>query len=248
MRAITTVRGNRRRNLRIAAAALTVAASLSLTACNGDDVTGQGDPSAASSAAPSGGGSDAEGGSGTGGAGTDGSGAGGSEQGGGKDSAGKDSGGQTATAGSGSGQSAQVAKCRTDDLNITASDSTIDGDTEGSVAVTMENVGGKDCALSGFAGVDLTTNAGPLSAKRVGQPAERMVLKDGKSVSFNISYPMNDSGGSGVRVTGLVVTPPGETKSYSLEWPGAASLPVTDGSGSPVNVGPIGSAGQGGAS
>ncbi|MFI8438638.1 DUF4232 domain-containing protein, partial [Streptomyces sp. NPDC079020] len=29
-------------------------------------------------------------------------------------------------------------------------------------------------------------------------------------------------------------------------WPGAATLPVTDGTGSPVTVGPMGSAGQGG--
>ncbi|MEV1025135.1 DUF4232 domain-containing protein [Streptomyces sp. NPDC050264] len=242
MRSNTTVRGNRRRTLRLAAAALTVAAGFSLTACNGDDVTGQGEPSAASSASSSGGASD-NGGSNSGGSGSD-----GSEQGGGKDSAGKSSGGQGTAAGSGSEQGGEVGKCRTDDLDISASDSTIDGDAEGSVAVEMKNGGGRDCALSGFAGVDLTTSEGPLSAKRAGQPAERMILKDGKSVFFNISYPMNDSGGSGVRVTGLVVTPPGETKSFSLEWPGGSTLPVTDGAGSPVSVGPIGSAGQGGAS
>ncbi|MFJ8827901.1 DUF4232 domain-containing protein [Streptomyces sp. NPDC102467] len=243
MRSNTTVRGNRRRTLRFAAAALTVAAGFSLTACNGDDLTG-GDPSPASSASSSSSGS-GNGGSEAGSSGSNGS---GSEQGGGKDSAGKSSGGQGTAAGSGSGRSSAVAKCRTDDLTISASDTTIDGDTDGSVAVEMKNGGGRDCALSGFAGVDLTTREGPLSAKRAGQPAERMILKDGKSVFFNISYPMNDSGGSGVSITGLVVTPPGETKSFSLEWPGAATLPVTDGAGSPVDVGPIGSAGQGGAS
>ncbi|MET9661087.1 DUF4232 domain-containing protein, partial [Streptomyces sp. NPDC006510] len=58
--------------------------------------------------------------------------------------------------------------------------------------------------------------------------------------------PINTSGGSGVRVTGLVVTPPDETKSVTLDWPGADSLPVTDGAGSQVKVGPMGSAGQGG--
>lgn len=75
-----------------------------------------------------------------------------------------------------------------------------------------------------------------------------MVLGDGKSVSFTVSYPVNDTGGSGVRITALVVTPPDETKSVTLEWPGAATLPVTDGAGSPVRAGPVGSAGQGGAS
>jgi hypothetical protein len=43
-----------------------------------------------------------------------------------------------------------------------------------------------------------------------------------------------------------VVTPPDETKAATIPWPGAATLPVTDGTGSPVTVGPIGSAGQGG--
>ncbi|MGW7085394.1 DUF4232 domain-containing protein [Streptomyces sp. NPDC054871] len=243
MRSNTTATATRRRNLRFAAAALTVAASLSLTACNGDDATGQGDPSAASSSSSSGGGSEQSG-----------SGSGGSEQGGGKDTAGQSSGGQGADAGAaagggtGSSESGQVAKCRTDALDISASDSTIDGDDEGSVAVQMTNVGGKDCVMSGFAGVDLETSEGSLSAERSGQPAARMVLKDGKSVFFSISYPMNDSGGSGVGVTGLVVTPPGETKSYTMDWPGAATLPVTDGSGSSVKVLPLGSAGQGGAS
>ncbi|ATL27815.1 DUF4232 domain-containing protein [Streptomyces formicae] len=212
-------------------AALAVAASLSLTACNGDDVA-SGDSSSASSAS-SGGGSD---------------------QGGSNDTAGKDSGGEkpapagkdSAGSGSDSGQSGKAAKCRTDDLDITASDSTIDGDTDGSVAVTFKN-GGADCALSGFAGVDLKTSEGDLSATRAGQGASPTTLNSGESVSFSISYPVNDSGGSGVKITGLVVTPPGETKPFSLEWPGAATLPVTDGSGSPVKVHPIGSAGQGGA-
>jgi hypothetical protein len=222
-------------------AALAVAAGLSLTACNGDDGTARGDGPSAS--APSSGSSSASsgGGSGSAGAGQD----------GGKDSAGNASGGQGGTDGEGSadtGAGAGAGKCRTDELDITASDSTIDGDTEGSVAVTFTNGGGRDCALSGYAGVDLKTNAGDLSAERTGQEAGPMTLKDGKSVSFTVSYPVNDSGGSGVRVTALVVTPPDETKSVTLDWPGAATLPVTDGSGSPVRVGPIGSAGQGGES
>ncbi|GAA3124375.1 DUF4232 domain-containing protein [Streptomyces rectiviolaceus] len=211
-------------------AALAVAASLSLTACNDDDATGQSDPSSASTASSSGGGS----------------GSGGSDQGGGEDSAGKSSGGQGTAAGTGSNENGKVGKCRTDELEITAMDSTIDGDADGTVAVTLKNGGGRDCAISGYAGVDLKTSQGSLSAKRTGEQATPGTLKDGESVSFGINYPMNDSGGSGVRVTGLLVTPPDETKSVTLDWPGAATLPVTDGAGSPVKVGPIGSAGQGG--
>ncbi|MFJ5196646.1 DUF4232 domain-containing protein [Streptomyces sp. NPDC088394] len=211
-------------------AALAVAAGLSLTACqNGEDDLGQGAPPSASGAAS------ASGGSGSGGA----------DQGGGKGSDGKDSGGQGAAAGSGSDANGRVGKCRTDELEITASDSTVGGDTEGTVAVELKNGGGRDCLLSGYAGVDLKTSEGPLSAVRTGEKSTPMTLKDGKSVYFGVSYPVNDTGGTGVRITGLVVTPPDETKSVTLDWPGGASLPVTDGSGSPVKVGPMGSAGQG---
>ncbi|MFI8943873.1 DUF4232 domain-containing protein [Streptomyces syringium] len=221
--------------------ALAVAAGLSLTACQNDDGgTGQSSPSSASSASSSGGGS----------------GSGGSDQGGGKDSAGKDSPGQSSAgkgsagqgtaAGAGSKESGKVAKCRTDELGITAKDGTIDGDPDGTVVVELKNRGGRSCTISGYAGVDLKTNAGSLSAKRTGEQAPSTVLKDGQSTAFGITYPFNTSGDSGVRVTGLLVTPPNETKTVSLPWPGAATLPVTDGSGSPVKVGPIGSAGQGG--
>ncbi|MEV0985923.1 DUF4232 domain-containing protein [Streptomyces sp. NPDC049949] len=211
--------------------AVAVAASFSLTACqNGEDGAGQSDPSSASSpssapaASPSGG----------------------SDQGGGKASGATGSGGKGTTAGTGSSGSGKTEKCRTDELTITAVDATIGGDTDGTVAVTLKNRGGRDCSLSAYAGADLKTASGPLSAKRTGEQAGPSVLKAGKSVSFGINYPLNTSGGSGVRITGLVVTPPDETKSVTLAWPGAATLPVTEGGGSPVKVGPIGSAGQGG--
>ncbi|MFD4764308.1 DUF4232 domain-containing protein [Streptomyces sp. NPDC058439] len=217
-------------------AALAVVAGLALTACqNGDEDMGQSAPSSASTA------SSTSGGSGSGSSGQD-----GGKDSGGKDSGGKGSGGQGTTAGTGSSENGKVGKCRTDELEITAIDSTIDGDTDGTVAVELKNGGGRDCVLSGYAGVDLKTSSGSLSAKRTGEKATPMTLKDGKSMYFGINYPINTSGGSGVRITGLVVTPPDETKSVTLHWPGADTLPVTDGSGSQVKVGPMGSAGQGG--
>ncbi|MEU2435776.1 DUF4232 domain-containing protein [Streptomyces rubradiris] len=228
----------------ITLAVLAAVAGLSLTACSSDgDATSQGTSSAASASAS------ADGGSGTGAA-KEGSGSGGSAQDGATVSAGKKTGGtggkQGTNAGTGSHANDRIGKCRTDELEVKAMDNTIDGDPGGTVAVEFTNGGGRDCVMSGYAGVDLKTNAGSLSAKRTGEPASRVVLKDGESVAFGITYPINDSGGSGVRITGLVVTPPDETKSVSLGWPGAATLPVTDGSGTPVKVGPIGSAGQGG--
>ncbi|WP_040906458.1 DUF4232 domain-containing protein [Streptomyces griseoflavus] len=207
---------------KITLAALAVVAGLSLTACQNDDAAS--DSSSASSSS-----------------------AGGSESSAATDSAGTDADeGQGTVAGTGSNENGKIGKCRTDELEVTATDSTVDGDEDGSVAVEFKNGGGRDCALSGYAGVDLKTNAGSLSAERTGEQSPSVVLKDGESVFFGITYPINGSGGSGVRVTGLVVTPPNETKSVTLDWPGGATLPVTDGSGTPVRVGPIGSAGQGG--
>ncbi|MGA5552136.1 DUF4232 domain-containing protein [Streptomyces pseudogriseolus] len=201
-------------------AALAVVASLSLTACQNEDVAA--DPKPATSA-PTANGDDTE---------QD------QDQGEGRNQEGT-------VAGTGSNEDGKVADCRTDELEVTASDVTIEGDTVGTVAVEFTNGGGRDCTLTGYAGVDLKTGAGSLSAERTGEEAPSVVLKDGKSVWFAVTYPVNDSGGSGVRVTGLVVTPPNETKSVTLDWPGGSSLPVTDGSGTPVKVGPIGSAGQG---
>ncbi|MFJ7203926.1 DUF4232 domain-containing protein [Streptomyces sp. NPDC098789] len=217
---------------KITFAALAVAAGLSLTACqNGDDAAAPGGgPSSASTASPSAPST-----------------TGGADQVGGKGSP-TVAGGKGTAAGTGSdkGGASGSDKCRTGDLEITAIDSTIGGDTDGTVAVQFKNRGSRDCTLSEYAGVDLKTNAGSISAKRTGQHPGPTTLKKGAAVSFGVTYPLNTSGGSGVRVTGLVVTPPDETKSVSLAWPGAATLPVTDGSGSPVKVGPIGSAGQGG--
>ncbi|OKJ74012.1 DUF4232 domain-containing protein [Streptomyces sp. CB02460] len=202
-------------------AALAVAAGLSLTACQNDDDAAQTDPSPAATSSPSHSSADS----------------------GGPDAG---AGGEDADAGAGSDASGQAAKCRTDGLKITAIDNFIDGDPRGTVAVEMENTSGRDCVVAGFAGVDLKTDSGSISADRKGAPGDPYVLKNGKKIAFSVTYPLNETGGTGVRITGLVVTPPNETKSVTLAWPGKPSLPVTDGSGDPVTVGPIGSAGQGG--
>ncbi|MYR57811.1 DUF4232 domain-containing protein [Streptomyces sp. SID625] len=227
-------------------AALVVAASLSLTACQSDDDggTGQSAPSSAATVSSGGGGTQESSGSGAGGS----------------SSSGKTSGGQSTASGTGSGQSGStgstggssgsgaaggLGKCRTSDLTITASDATAGGDPDLTVAVQFKNRSGRDCTLSGYAGVDLKTNYSPLSAKRSGEKAGTSVLKAGKSTYFGIHYPANKTGGTGVRITGLLVTPPDETRTVTLAWPGAPSLPATENGGAPVTVGPIGSAGQG---
>ncbi|MFE9427068.1 DUF4232 domain-containing protein, partial [Kitasatospora sp. NPDC006697] len=141
------------------------------------------------------------------------------------------------------GAAAKTAKCRTTDLTITAADRTITGDADNTVAVELKNHSTKDCTLTGYAGVDLKTASNPLSARRSGEPATTTVLAPGKSTYFDISYPPNNTGGSGLRITGLIITPPDETHPVTLPWPGAGSLPAVD--DNPVKIGPIASAGQG---
>ncbi|MFC8719305.1 DUF4232 domain-containing protein [Kitasatospora sp. NPDC057198] len=212
---------------KLAFATLTVAAALTLTACqdDGTDSSAQAAPvaPAASTAAPAAPATPAAAPSG------------------GQSKGAAPKGGTTPAA----APAGKAAKCRTADLTITATDQTISGDPENTVVVALKNHSGKDCTISGYAGVDLKAAEGTLSAERSGEPVVAAVLKDGKSTYFGISYPANNTGGTGVRITGLVVTPPDETQSVTLPWPGAGSLPVTDGSGLPVKIGPVGSAGQG---
>ncbi|QEU93411.1 DUF4232 domain-containing protein [Streptomyces kanamyceticus] len=209
-------------------AGLALLSSLSLTACNGDDGTdaaGSGDsvPSA-SAGQDAGNGSDkgtGNGGSETGGSGgSTGKGTGGSDSGSGSGS-GSDKG---TVAGTGSNENGKVDICRSDELEVSAVDNTIG--KEGTVTVAFKNGGGRDCAINGFAGVDLKTAAGDtIAGERNDDKPRADVLKDGETAAFNIDFPVNDSGGSGVRVSQILVTPPNETKTVTVAWP-AGSLPA----------------------
>ncbi|MGW9214233.1 DUF4232 domain-containing protein [Embleya sp. NPDC055664] len=240
--------GNRSRAFLLSAAV--VGGAMMMTACQGTDSgnAAQGNPPAAAPAGqavtqPSAPGSSTTGGNQAGGNTSSGSGS--TVKDSGQTSVTPNKATGTTTTGGGKSGSGGPAKCRTDDLSFLADDVTIDGDGNRTVAVTLNNLAG-DCSMYGFAGVDLKTTAGPISAKRTSEPVFPITLKRDTSISFGIHYPSNDSGGSGVRITGLLVTPPGETKAADIPWPGAATLPVTGGTGSAVTVGPMGSAGQGG--
>ncbi|MWA12093.1 DUF4232 domain-containing protein [Streptomyces sp. BA2] len=203
------------------AAVIGLVAALSLTACNGDD------NASADTSSPS---ASADKDSGNGDTGT------GASSGGGEAS-------QGTAAGTGDNSNGKVGICRTDELEVNATDNTTDK-TEGVVTVVFKNGGGRDCAIKGFAGVDLTASTGDtLSVNRNGEQPVPGVLKDGDSAAFNITFPYNNSGGSGVRITSLVVTPPDETKHVTLDWP-AGTLPVSDGEGAvKLEISPVGKVG-----
>lgn len=217
------------------AAVIGLVAALSLTACNGDD-------NAAADSRTTAPATSEDKGSGSGGSSSDGDGSGSGS--GGDTSGGETSGGgeadQGTVAGTGDNSDGKVDICRTDELEVNATDNTTDK-TEGVVTVVFKNGGGRDCAIKGYAGVDLTASTGDtLSVDRNGEQAVPGVLKDGESAAFNITFPYNNSGGSGVRITSLVVTPPNETKHVTLDWP-AGTLPVSDGeSAVKLEINPVG--------
>ncbi|GGV08233.1 hypothetical protein GCM10010275_55580 [Streptomyces litmocidini] len=219
------------------AAAIGLVAALSLTACNGDDNASAGTQTSPTASADKAGG--------TGGADqadqSAGTGTGGSDQSTGTSTGGSDQGSGTGTGtGTGDNGDGKVGICRTDELEVAAADNTTDK-TEGVVTVSFKNSGGSDCRISGFAGVDLKTSLGDtFSVDRNGEQALPQILKEGETAAFNITFPVNNSGGSGVQPTDIVVTPPNETKHVTLKWP-AGTLPVTDGKdGGKLEISPVG--------
>lgn len=230
------------------AAVIGLVAALSLTACNGEDNASSETTSAPTASADKGGdkadagtdaGADAGADSGTSG---ESGGSGGDKASDGGTSSGSGDGGaaQGTVAGTGDNSDGKVGICRTDELEVNATDNTTDK-TEGVVTVVFKNGGGRDCTIKGYAGVDLTASTGDtLSVSRNGEQPASGVLKDGESAAFNITFPYNNSGGSGVRITSLVVTPPNETKHVTLDWP-AGTLPVSDGeSAVKLEINPVG--------
>ncbi|GHB75834.1 hypothetical protein GCM10010306_082120 [Streptomyces umbrinus] len=207
-------------------ATLGLAAALTLTACGGGDDDTSGDtPSGAPSSSASAGATE--------------TGASDSGSSGGSDAGATATGSATGTgAGSGSGSDGKTSICRTDELEVNAADNTTDK-KEGVVTVQLKNAGGRECSINGYAGVDLKAADGStLSVERNGEPVYPAVLKNGDSAAFNITFPYNNSGGSGVRLTDILVTPPNETKYVRVAWP-AGTLPVTDGSSSgKLQIGP----------
>ncbi|WP_326760165.1 DUF4232 domain-containing protein [Streptomyces phaeochromogenes] len=207
-------------------ATLGLAAALTLTACGGGDDDTSGDtPSGAPSSSASAGATE--------------TGASDSGSSGGSDAGATATGSATGTgAGAGSGSDGKTSICRTDELEVNAADNTTDK-KEGVVTVQLKNAGGRDCSINGYAGVDLKAADGStLSVERNGEPVYPAVLKNGDSAAFNITFPYNNSGGSGVRLTDILVTPPNETKYVRVAWP-AGTLPVTDGSSSgKLQIGP----------
>ncbi|MCX3061632.1 DUF4232 domain-containing protein [Streptomyces beihaiensis] len=146
--------------------------------------------------------------------------------------------GQSSSGGTASSDPAKAAgtrTCTTSRLGFSSSG----GMAEGELIVNLKNTGPTACALKGFPGADLKGKDGTVSAARSKLAPPLVTVKPGEETRFTLHYPANNSGGSGVTFTTLVVTPPNETHSHSL--PVRINVPVTDGSGSgSITVDPVG--------
>jgi hypothetical protein len=136
-------------------------------------------------------------------------------------------------AGSGSGV-ADAGICHT--VNLAFSHSW--GMAEGEVLINMRNTGSDSCAMHGFPGVDLKGRDGSVSAARSSMPAPNVVLRPGQKTNFVLHFPPNNSGGSGVTFTKLVVTPPNETHSHTMSV--GINIPADSNSSPTITVDPVG--------
>ncbi|MEU8684916.1 DUF4232 domain-containing protein [Streptomyces sp. NPDC048611] len=244
----TTARTPRRRTLRLAVAALTAVAGLTLTACSGSDVTdaAPADKAEAGAAATSGGagssggapGSDAPADPGAKDGGKDG--AKGDAKAG---AAGKQSGSAQP---SGGGKAGSGSRCHTSELKAsfaTGEDAVPDPNGEGATttSVVLTNKGSRNCVIGGFPGVDLKAeNGGGLwSLTRSSAKGGSIPLKPGDSTDFTINLGLSEDAGSW-KPASAVITPPNETTSLTLDWPWGALTDQRSATHPATFVNPIG--------
>ena len=134
-----------------------------------------------------------------------------------------------ASGGSGGGSSGGAGPCRTSHLSLSAAA----GGNAGDVVVNMKNTGSDACTLTGFPGADLKGNAGTISASRTDLPTSTVTVQPGEATHFTLSYPPNESGGTGASFTGLIVNPPNETASKTVPVSVNLAAADTDGPLSP---------------
>ncbi|MFE4058287.1 DUF4232 domain-containing protein [Streptomyces sp. NPDC059096] len=123
--------------------------------------------------------------------------------------------------------------CRTSQLDFSSSPAT----AEGTLLVTLRNTGTAACSMNGFPGVDLKGKDGSVSAGRGDAEASPVRVGPGEEARFTLRFPPNDSGGSGVTFTSLVVTPPDETHSRTV--PVTINVPAAGDSGPAISVDPV---------
>ncbi|AJC57747.1 DUF4232 domain-containing protein [Streptomyces sp. 769] len=225
MRSNTASRNARRRTLRVAAAALTAVAGLTLTACSGSDTPG---------AKAAGGTERAVGAAGVDAAGTAGSGtAAGAPDTGAKAGAGtgggtkpEAAGKQSRSAHTGGGSGSGVERCHTSGLKAsfnTGGDAAPDPNASGATttSINLTNKGSRACKIGGFPGVDLTSVNGGERWSLVRSSAKfgSITLAPGDSTDFTLNVALTKENEGFYQPAWVEVTPPNETKALKIEWP-----------------------------
>jgi len=144
--------------------------------------------------------------------------------------------------------SAAAGRCTLDQLTASLGRTTGEAGQRHTVIV-WTNTSGSTCTMTGFGGVDLVGPADPMWGgvyslpRQAGQPAT-VRLAPGAAAHSTITW-LPPADGPGWTPTGMNVTPPDETRSAGLDWPGGAVL-RQDGAThpgtflSPVQAGPEG--------
>ncbi|MHA6624939.1 DUF4232 domain-containing protein [Pseudonocardia sichuanensis] len=130
------------------------------------------------------------------------------------------------TPGGGGGGASEGTRCTLDEVSAALGRTTGEAGQR-HTAVVWTNTSAKACTMTGFGGVDLQGPDDPMgptySLRRAEQPASPVRLEPGGTAHTTITWlPPQD--GSGWTPTGMLVTPPDETRSASLQWPGGAVL------------------------
>lgn len=136
--------------------------------------------------------------------------------------------------GSGTGGGSAAAVCQTANLSFSSSG----GMAQGEVLINLKNTGSTTCSMHGFPGVDLKGRDGTVSATRTTMAVPTVTLSPGQTTDFTLHYPPNNSGGSGVTFTSVVVTPPNETHSHTMSL--GINIPADSNSAPTITVDPVG--------
>jgi hypothetical protein len=214
------------------ALAATSALALALTACgngSGDDASGDQSSAPASSSSATA----ADGATAT------------AENAGATEDAGSGTSGSGSSTGSGSSDGTGAGRCHTAGLGFSfgSGDGKVSSsDDQQQLAVVLKNKTSAACTVQGFPGVDLKSSGGSWSLTRSGATPKKVTLAAGGSATFTISFlPWTEGSGTEFKATSVVVTPPNETTSATLTWPGGSVL-LQDGATHPgTYTGPVGS-------
>ncbi|MFF1706745.1 DUF4232 domain-containing protein [Streptomyces sp. NPDC058252] len=154
----------------------------------------------------------------------------------------KDAGSSTATGGANTDTGA--SRCHTGGLGFSfgSGDGKVSSsDDQQQLVVVLKNKTSAACTVQGFPGVDLKSSKGSWSLTRTSATPKKVTLAAGTSTTFTLTFlPWTQDSGTEFKATSVVITPPNETTSATLTWPGGSVL-LQDGATHPGSyTGPVG--------